>query len=391
MPAVKICLLVPSLDAGDLVVQRARRLVRHHGHEVVLGLTQPVAALPPVPEGVRALDVAAAAQDRYDVAVATDWRTTAWLFEVPATRHVSWVDRLAHVAMDPSDVQRMVAQATYALPVDFIAAGPDVASALTALRPDARCIVVRPGIDKTPFAPGEPVAAGAPLRVLVDDRRVAPGDLTGVAVVAELREPVAISHVQPGDDAAARAARYAAADVLVMLAPGAGVHGSALEAMHAGLPVVALDASGAGDLVREGENGYLVAPDDPRGAAIPIDRLARDRALLAAQRKVALTTAAGWPSAEQEAATLDEALRRLVDEQPSESALWPTRLMGDLLAAAATKGAADHELQARYDRLRADPAYRLGVWVLRGWRSRRLAPLRRAAAPLVRALLSRRS
>lgn len=52
-----------------------------------------------------------------------------------------------------------------------------------------------------------------------------------------------------------------------------------LEAMAAGVPVVAAHATGAVDLVDEGETGYLVPPRDVRAYADAIERIARDPAL----------------------------------------------------------------------------------------------------------------
>lgn len=52
-----------------------------------------------------------------------------------------------------------------------------------------------------------------------------------------------------------------------------------LEAMAAGVPVVASDVGGVGDAVRDGQNGLLVPPADPPALAAAIVRLAGDREL----------------------------------------------------------------------------------------------------------------
>jgi glycosyltransferase involved in cell wall biosynthesis len=51
------------------------------------------------------------------------------------------------------------------------------------------------------------------------------------------------------------------------------------EAMAAGLPIVASHESGASTLVRDGVEGFIVAPRDPRRIAEAMLRLAQDRAL----------------------------------------------------------------------------------------------------------------
>jgi len=71
----------------------------------------------------------------------------------------------------------------------------------------------------------------------------------------------------------------AAADVVVMpsLAEGLGV--AAIEAMAAGRPVVASAVGGLPELIRDGEQGSLVAPRDPEALAAALLRCVRDPAL----------------------------------------------------------------------------------------------------------------
>lgn len=68
-----------------------------------------------------------------------------------------------------------------------------------------------------------------------------------------------------------------------------------LEAMACGLPVIACDGAGAAEVVREGENGMLVPPQDPARLAAALGELladqARCEAMGAAARDYVLTAA----------------------------------------------------------------------------------------------------
>jgi colanic acid/amylovoran biosynthesis glycosyltransferase len=69
------------------------------------------------------------------------------------------------------------------------------------------------------------------------------------------------------------------ADVFVMASFAEGLPVVLMEAMAAGVPVVATRIAGIPELVDDGQNGFLVAPSDPSGAATAIRRLLEDAEL----------------------------------------------------------------------------------------------------------------
>jgi glycosyltransferase involved in cell wall biosynthesis len=71
----------------------------------------------------------------------------------------------------------------------------------------------------------------------------------------------------------------AAADVFLNTSLHEGMSGAVLEAMAAGLPVIASNVAGNCALVRDNENGLLFAPEDTRELISAALRLARDTSL----------------------------------------------------------------------------------------------------------------
>lgn len=83
---------------------------------------------------------------------------------------------------------------------------------------------------------------------------------------------------------------YQGADIFVLTSESEGMPCVVLEAMGCGLPVVTTDVAGNQEIVREGENGYLVPVGDTSRLAQSLARLIADpqlrRRLGAASRKV---------------------------------------------------------------------------------------------------------
>jgi glycosyltransferase involved in cell wall biosynthesis len=72
---------------------------------------------------------------------------------------------------------------------------------------------------------------------------------------------------------------YAAFDALVLPSGNEGTPVSVIEALAAGTPVVATRVGGVPDIVRDGEDGFLVEPGESEAFAERLAELARDAAL----------------------------------------------------------------------------------------------------------------
>jgi len=65
----------------------------------------------------------------------------------------------------------------------------------------------------------------------------------------------------------------ASSDIFILTSRHEGLTRALMEAMAVGLPIIATDVRGNRDLVKSGENGYLVPLDDAEQTAIAIERL----------------------------------------------------------------------------------------------------------------------
>ena len=147
--------------------------------------------------------------------------------------------------------------------------------------------------------------------------------------LASLARPVSVAFVGLREDAELRAlaaaapqhgvrcvpfrpdvlAFYRLFDVVVLPSRGEGLSQGLLEAMALGLPVVASRAGGNSDLIRHGEDGWLVPARDGPAFAAALERLLGDAELRRALGQEARRTARGRFSLARTAALTEAAYR----------------------------------------------------------------------------------
>ena len=108
-----------------------------------------------------------------------------------------------------------------------------------------------------------------------------------------------------------RGALYARSDLLALPSyEGFGI--VYLEAMACGLPVIASTAGAAHEIVRAGDNGFLVAPGDAQALARYLTALAHDPSLRDEMRAAAVAAFAASPTWAQSTTRIAEYLEELV-------------------------------------------------------------------------------
>ncbi len=112
---------------------------------------------------------------------------------------------------------------------------------------------------------------------------------------------------------------YAAADVLALPSHSEGSPNVLLEAMAAGLPVVATDVGGVSEIVADEESALLVAPREPRALASALGRMLSDRALSARLAETAAVRADEF-SPESYTRSLIEIYRGILYDAPAPAA-----------------------------------------------------------------------
>ena len=118
---------------------------------------------------------------------------------------------------------------------------------------------------------------------------------------------------------------YAAMDVFVLPSRWEGLSLALVEAMGAGRAVVATDVGGNPEVVRDGQNGLLVPPNDVGALADAIGRLARDRDLRGVLGDAAAVDARARYSIDRHVAQLSALYRRGLAERVRQPTLSGAR------------------------------------------------------------------
>jgi glycosyltransferase involved in cell wall biosynthesis len=112
---------------------------------------------------------------------------------------------------------------------------------------------------------------------------------------------------------------YAACDAFALTSANEGTPVVVIEALAAGLPVVATRVGGVADVISDGDDGFLVEPGDTRALAERLEQLAHDPDLRARMASVGRERALSRYGVERLVADVDELYRALLDGTTSAS------------------------------------------------------------------------
>jgi glycosyltransferase involved in cell wall biosynthesis len=338
---MRVAFLVPSLEpsGGVLSVVQHARLLRERAE-----IDATVVVCRRGPAGVETADVPVLGLDTareatWDAAVATWWTTWAAATELRAARRALLLQGLDERFYAPAEpFERIGASLAFAAADEVIVVSEHLRRVVAALRPGARCHLVRNGLDRGVFSAAAPTPPHeGRLRVLVegqpglalkgvDDALAAIGamreraEVTLVALEPPTARDLRVQRVVGGLDAPAMASLYASSDVLVKLSRSEGFGLPPLEAAATGTPSVVTPYGGHEDWLRHGVNGVLVGFDDPAGAGRWLDALADDRELRARLGAQALETAREWPTIDASSDEMAAALHAIVDGEGPDRA-----------------------------------------------------------------------
>lgn len=333
--SVNVCFLLNDLQLSGgitVVLEHARRLVSSHGMDVTLVQTShadEVWAYPHLAE-LELITLRDAKKQSFDVAVATWWETVYELPQIEARYKAYFVQSLEHRFYQQRPVDRMLAAITHELPLSFVTEARWIQQVLADLQPDAPCFYVRNGIAKETFVPpAEPSeTVGEPLRILVEGNphvwyKAVPDAAAAIGAMAAQHHATLVTPWPVDTDVgfddivgplshAEMASAYAETDVVLKLSRVEGMSAPPLEGFHLGATAVVSPVTGHDEYIVHGWNGVVTGWDDVAGTARWLDLLATDRSFLSFLRRNALATARAWPSWDEAADEMAEALNAIV-------------------------------------------------------------------------------
>jgi hypothetical protein len=327
-----------GMGGGNYVICQHAMHAAAQGHDVTLAVMFPFSRAQlgwhPGLATLRLVSVEEAASQRYDIAVATFWKTALELHRIDAAQYAYFVQSIESRFFSESQTRhRALAERTYALGLPGITEATWIKDYL-AQHHGSAYLLAHNGIRKDLYTPeGERHAPRVPgkLRVLVEGGFRAPFKNTArtVRTVRRARphESWLMTNTEiswyPGVNRLFScvpiqevAKVYRSCDVIVKLSLVEGMFGPPLEMFHCGGTAVVYDVSGHDEYIVHGRNA-LVAKMHDEDAVVEHLRVLRDSPERLAELKAgAAATAADWPDWQASSSLFLQHLEALRESAP---------------------------------------------------------------------------
>lgn len=317
---MKVCFLVGSMaiSGGTYVIVQHASYLRDHGYDVTLAVQEPFTAETlswhnEAPR-LRCVPIANAKSEKFDLVIATWWKTALELHEFDAARYAYFVQSIESRFYPETEVPlRALVDATYRLPVTYITEATWIKDHLQSHFGQAAALV-KNGIRKDVYAPtGPTIAARNPARprVLVEGHFGVPFKNTALAIrlareagASEIwlltGSPVrwipGVSRVYSRVPMVKTAEIYRSCDVLLKLSTVEGMFGPPLEMFHCGGTAIVFNVTGHDEYIVDNENSRVVSTGNLDSVVATIRTVLNDRDELVRLKAGALRTAQAWPS-----------------------------------------------------------------------------------------------
>ncbi|MFT7650436.1 MAG: glycosyltransferase involved in cell wall biosynthesis [Candidatus Poriferisodalaceae bacterium] len=326
LPVRRICVLLGSTDISGgtyVVLQHVLRL-QEAGHHVTIvphwPATESTTSWHRAYADVQLSTFDEVADQQFDVAIATWWRTAYDLPKVSASHYVYFVQSIESRfhAYEFGATPDLI-DATYDLPMVAITIAPWLQSFLM-LEYERPAFLVPNGIDKHSFTPVGPSVTPRPrdsVRVLVEGpvdvemknvplsielaRRAGATEIW-LLTSSDVQEVVGVDRVFSRVPVTSTPAIYRSCDVLMKLTQVEGMFGPPLEMFHCGGTAVTWDVTGHEDYMVNDVNSLVVATGDREATVQAMKSVIEDPELLLRLKRGAARTASEWPSWEQASA-----------------------------------------------------------------------------------------
>jgi O-antigen biosynthesis protein len=332
---IAVMLAGPDISGGVAVILEHTRNLARFGHRVVLVTREPC-ALPSLSwhpayseiedSGVRLCTIAEVAEKRFDIAVATYWRTAFDLYRIPADKYLYFVQSIESRFTRPWELDlKILIDGTYELGLGIITITSWMRDYLQAVH-RTPVAIARNGINKELFTRiGSSEARTSPgvLRVLVEGatdvefknvpstvRACQDAGLKDIWLLTNTRTEAypGVTRVFSSIPMADAARVYRSCDILVKLSLVEGMFGPPLEMFHCGGTALVFDVTGHEEYIEHGKNAVIVKTGDYSAVKQWLQYLARSPQVLQLLKEGASETARGWLSWLDSTAHLEKAL-----------------------------------------------------------------------------------